>query len=120
MVFKIEVLAIYEEPGTNVTGTRRNQRDQDFALAQDRLAIVGRFTSPDEFIDTFEGSKYGFGWKCAQFVNVRQDGDDLGLLVANRLDTRGMKGGSKVEVFEHLADEGNPYQVGALLFERTW
>ena len=121
MIFKVEVLAIYEALGTAITTPRRNLRDSDFSDAQSRVAAVGRFNSPDEFLDSFDTHpKYGFGWKATQFISARQDGDDIGRAIAARLATRSVKPGSYVQVFEHLADEGNPYGTGAIFFEQRW
>lgn len=120
MIFKVEVLAIYLNPGESVTQQRRNHRDSDFSEAQTLIGQVGQFDAPGEYLETFEGNRYGFGWACGQFINVRADGDSVGRAIATRLETRSMRDGSRVLVFEHLADEGNPYQTGALLFQRSW
>jgi hypothetical protein len=126
MIFKIEVLAIYEESGTTPTGTRITQRDSDYSQADSLLNNANHYLvegqrDPEEQLLKFEaGSKYGFGWTCSQFLNVRQDGDDIGRTVANRLATRGMKAGSHVQVYEHLRDEGNPWATGAIIFEQLW
>jgi hypothetical protein len=126
MIFKIEVLAIYEEPGTNPNGTRVNQRDSDYDQANSLLGnanhyLVGGQRDPDEQLVKLEvGNKYGFGWTCSQYLNIRQDGDDIGRAVATRLATRSVKAGSHVQVYEHLRDEGNPWATGELLFEQMW
>jgi hypothetical protein len=124
MIFKLEVVAIYANAGEDVSQQRRSQIDSDLAEAQTRLAAVTHYTpggqpDPDEALEPLS-EKYGAGWRCAAFLNVRQDGDDVGRAVATRLATRTLRPGSKVQVFEHLKDTGDPYAVGELLFEQAW
>src|SRR4051812_38977808 len=105
MIYCVEVLAIYEQPGVNPTGSRINQRDNDFALAQQRANAVGRAVVPqdDEYITTFGDagtiSRYGFGWRCRQWISLNADAVSVGQAVWSRLSSRSLEDGSKVEVF---------------------
>jgi hypothetical protein len=131
MIFVVEVLAIYEDPGVTPSNPRVNQRDNDVAEAKTRSAAVTHYVAtgqdvPPEHITAFgragdaePSSRYGFGWRARLWLNVRQDGDDIGQAVAARLATRSLRQGSYVQVFEHLADEAQPYATGALLFSAT-
>lgn len=131
MIYCVEVLAIYEVPGVTPTAGRITARNNDVALAQSRSAAVPHYaapgTVPPEQITAFGQpgdpepySRYGFGWRARVWLNTAQDGGDTGRALATRLSTRTPRDGSKVEVFEHHADEGNPYATGALLFKQSW
>lgn len=120
MIFCVEILAIYEAPGVNPTGQRVNQRDTDFADAQTQAAAVGHAIAPqaNEYMETFEApSRYGFGWRGRQWVNVKQDADNIGNAVWTRLSTRGLRNGTKVEIFSR--DETlSGYETGPITFRR--
>lgn len=129
MIYVVEVLAIYENPGVAPTNPRVDQRNDDFAEAETASASVPHYTvagqeSPEYMLtfgragDDEPASRYGFGWRARSYINVWQDADDVGRAIWSRLSTRGLRDGTKTEVFEHLADEGNPYATGALLFAR--
>ena len=130
MVFVVEVLAIYEDPGVTPAQARINSRNNDFADAQSRSAAVTHYVAagqdvPAEYLGRFglsgdeePASRYGFGWRGRVWLNVRQDGDDIGRAIWARLTSRNLRNGSKVEVFEHRADEGSPYATGATIFAR--
>lgn len=128
-VFVVETLAIYENPGVTPSAARVNQRNSDFAQAQTASGNVQHYTvngeAAPEYLTTFGRagdtdpfSRYGFGWRARQYIVVRQDADDVGRAIWSRLSTRTLRDGTKVEVFEHFADEGNPFATGALLFAR--
>jgi hypothetical protein len=129
MIYVVEVLAIYENPGVTPNAARINQRNTDFAQAQTAEQQVQHYTVPGlqtpEYLlsfgrsgDTEPTSRYGFGWRCREYISVRQDADNVGRAIWTQLSSRGLRDGTKVEVFEHLADEGNPFATGALLFAR--
>lgn len=128
MIFVVEVRAIYQGPGLTVTNQRRNQRNADFDEAESRLAQVGHY-EPDppteQWLEKLEpgtplGDRYGFGWRAFQWLNVRQDGDTVGRLVADRLSGRNLNWDSYVQIYEHLRDEDGSDRTGALIFEQRW
>lgn len=121
MIFCVEVLAIYENPGVTPSAARVTQRDNDFALAQQRASAVGRAVVPqdDEYMRTFAApSRYGFGWQCRQWISVQADAVSVGNAIWTRLSTRALQAGTKVEVFSR--DETAPgYVTGAATFRRS-
>lgn len=125
MVFKVEVLAIYENPGVAPSGARVTQRDNDFQLAQDRAALVGHAIAeqPDEYMEKFGDagtpSRYGFGWRCGQWITVKADADTVGQAVFTRLATRSLQNGSKVEVFSR-DESASVYTTGPATYRRLW
>lgn len=130
MIYVAEVLAIYELPGVVPNGARVSARDADFTQAQTASGNVGHYTvagqeAPEYLLrfgrtgDDEQVSRYGFGWRARQYINVRQDADNIGRAIWTQLAARGLRDGSKVEVFEHLADQGDPFATGDLLFRRA-
>lgn len=123
MIYCVEVLAIYEIPGVAPTAQRISDRDSDYALAQSRVALVGKAVAPqsNEYEDAFGDtvySRYGFGWRCRQWITASTDASTVGNTIWTRLATRGLKAGTKVEVFPR--DETAPgYSTGAASFKRS-
>lgn len=124
MIFCVEVLAIYENPGVTPAGARVTQRDSDFTLAQNAANAVGRAVAPqsNEYMETFgdvlNTSRYGFGWRCRQWITLSQDASTVGNAIWNRLATRSLKDGTQVVVFPR--DETQPvYTTGAISFKRS-
>lgn len=104
MIHCVEVLAIYEELGTAPSGAVVGQRDVDFQLAQDRVALVGGAVAPqsNEIMRRFPedgDSRYGTGWRCRQWISVKNDAETVGSTIWARLMTRNMKNGTIVTVF---------------------
>lgn len=123
MIHCVEVLAIYENPGTAPTGPRLTNRDNDYQLALDRVALVGKAVSPqaNEYMDKFPedgNQRYGTGWRCRQWIQTAADAATVGNAVWNRLSTRNLKDGTKVEVFP-LDETAGTYTTGAAAFRRT-
>lgn len=121
-VFIVEVLAIYEGMGASVTNPRRNARDQDLALAANSSDKYepGGVPPEDEYLDGFEGSRYGFGWRGRQFVTVKQTADQLGNAAYNQLNNRGMQAGSKVLIFSDDRDQEPGAATGDPSYRRMW
>lgn len=131
---KVEVKAIYEDTAAP-SGARVTQRDSDVTLATNAAAGATHYTpggqpvpSDQEYITKFGVGapapsaldRYGtLGWVATQWLLVRQDGDSIGLAIANRLATRSLKPGSKVQVFPVDRDAG-PYVTGAVTFQQSW
>lgn len=130
-VHVVQVLAIYELPGVNPSGARVTQRNNDVADATAQAAGREHYVAegqdvPPEQITSFGRagdpepvSRYGFGWRARQWLVLSADADAVGQAIATRLATRTLRQGSYVQVFDHLADEGQPYATGALLFSAT-
>lgn len=121
MIFCVEVLAIYELPGTAVTNPRRNLRDGDFADAQTRAAAVGHAIDPqaNEYMESFDANRYGFGWRCRQWISVKADADNVGQAIFTRLSGRNLQNGSKVQVFPK-DDTQVGYVTGDVSYQRLW
>lgn len=108
-VYCVEVLATYEDFGTVPTAQRLTNRDNDFALAQARIAQVGAAVAPqsNEYMERFpeDGDpRYGTGWRCRQWIELSGDAVAIGNTIWNRLLTRNVKNGTKVEIFSRDAD----------------
>lgn len=123
MIYCVEVLAIYENPGVTPAGARITQRDNDLALATQQADAVGRaVVGPDDeymrgFGDAGSPSRYGFGWQCRQWITASGDATTVGNAVWSRLSTRSLKPGSKVEVFPR-DETAQGYSTGAASFRR--
>lgn len=122
---KVEVLAIYEDTAAPA-GARVTQRDNDVTLATSSATGQTHYSVPagEEYITPFgvggARSHYGtLGWTAVQWLIVPGDGDAIGRAIANRLATRSLKAGSKVQVFPVDRDAG-PYVTGAATFQQSW
>jgi len=121
MIYVVEVLAIYEDPGVNPSNQRTNQRDNDLSKAgavSDKYE-PGGVAPEDEYLAVTE-ARYGFGWKGRQFITVQKTASDLGTAIYNQLVGRNLKAGSKVLVFSDLRDEGQTNTTSDPLFARYW
>lgn len=118
MIYCVEVLAIYESPGVAPSGARTTQRDNDLALATSQANAVGRaVVGPEDEYMRATPAKYGFGWQCRQWITAQADATTVGTAIWNRLSTRALKDGTKVEVFPR--DETLPgYTTGAIVYRR--
>ena len=128
MIFCVEVLAIYENPGTTPNAARINQRNTDFTDGSAAAGQFGHAVAPqaNEYLARFgqpgdeDGatSRYGFGWRARQWLSTKADADSIGNTIWTRLSGRSLKDGSKVEVFSR--DETAPGCVtGPATFRRA-
>lgn len=124
MIHCVEVQAFYENRGVAPTPQRLADRDADFALAVTRAGQVSHTvpSQTDEYMVKFDPpDKYGTGWRCRQWIQTQADAAAVGQALFNRLSTRGLQNGSKIQVFP--LDETQPanvYVTGPVSYQRKW
>ena len=128
MKYVVEGIGILEAPGTTPTQARINRRNADWTVLQNQSESVSHFTVPpgEEYMtrfgqpgDEMPTHRYGtLGYLFRLWIDVRQDADNVGRAIWQRMSASGLKNGSKLEVFEHLRDEGQEWATGQTLYAR--